>query len=173
MRRFLTVAILLLALSGVVRAESSNGAIALFQVLPAKYRNSVFKINADSSSAYPASWNVLARDYNSTNQIYALTISHGQILNDSPAPRQQWQYLFKKAHAISVRNVRCDSNIAWQAAVRFASSHGKKLGSVHYSLQQQAEHSAPYWKVECYDRAKNSIGSITVLASTGGVVSHS
>lgn len=58
-----------------------------------------------------------------------------------------------------------------EGVLKYASETGRKLGSVSYALQQKGAASAPLWSVWCYVPTGGYIGLVTLMATSGDIVS--
>ena len=166
-RPLLLVAALLSLLPTATFAQ--NTALDAVQLLPASYRTGVLKISADNGNPNPPQWYFIARGGYGDGKLHSVTIQDGDIISDKPS--LDLRTLIGDPSPIDFDRVKINSTDAWSAALKYASDKGRKLGSVSYALQQKGSKASPIWSVWCYDKAGSYIGLITLLATSGDILS--
>ena len=152
------------------RSARAETALAALRSLPPRYSYSVLRLSADNGRPTPPAWYILARDQTRRGLPTNITISpRGRIISERPSlnPRARINGL----SPISIGRMGIDSTNAWNMARQFSSERGRRLGSVSYSLEQHGRGASPVWSVWCYDRSGRYIGFLSILASTGAVIS--
>lgn len=150
-------------------APDSSGAVAAMRALPSQYRNGILRVSADHGKPTPPYWAIIAQNPGRRGLPTSLTVSRGQITAQRATlnPRA----LISGDSPITLSRVRIDSPGAWQRAKRFAADRGRRLGSVSYVLQQRGGSAAPVWSIWCYDSGGRYIGFVSLLATTGEILS--
>ena len=151
------------------RSARAETALAALRSLPPRYSCSVLWLSADNGRPTPLAWYILACDQTRRGLPTNITISRGRIISERPSlnPRARINGL----SPISIGRMGIDSTNAWNMARQFSSERGRRLGSVSYSLEQHGRGASPVWSVWCYDRSGRYIGFLSILASTGAVIS--
>jgi len=147
---------------------ANQSAMQAVGVLPESLQNGVVKISADNGNPDPPTWYFICRSSNSDDGIVSVTVQGGAITNQKPS--LDMRVLMGGYSSIDFGKVQVDSRGAWNIAERFATSEGKKLGTVSYALQQKGKEATPIWSVWCYAPSGSYIGLLKVLASTGDVI---
>lgn len=166
---FLSLTALLLLSAGFAAAREGNSLFSAFDGLPARFQEGVLRISADNADPNPSRWYFVARNTQRRGLLVNLTVADGQVLNETPTlnPRT----LITGAAPINRSLVRIDSNAAFERAREFSARRGQTLGSVSFVMEQHGKDAAPIWSIWCYNRAGSYIGFLSILASTGAVVS--
>ena len=69
-------------------------------------------------------------------------------------------------------SVRFDSNRAAQLLQQYAQVNGVTVGSIAYQLRKDGPTAVPLWRLTCYDPIGRDVGSLTITATKGAVISH-
>lgn len=149
-------------------AQADGTALDAVQILPAAYRDGVLKISADNGIPNPPQWYFIARKPG-VQRAESLTVQGQEIVGEKRS--LDLRTIIDNPSPIDFSRVKINSNAAWDIAVKYAGDKGRKLGSVSYALQQKGASSVPLWSVWCYDPAGGYIGLVTLLASSGDIVS--
>lgn len=166
---FLSLLVALIATSGIGLAKEGNSLLSAFDGIPSRFQEGVLRISADNASPNPSRWYFVARNTQRRGLLANLTVADGQVLNESPTlnPRT----LITGAAPINRQRIQVDSNAAFERAREFSSRRGQTLASVSFVMEQHGPDAAPIWSIWCYNRAGSYIGFLSILASTGAVVS--
>ena len=150
-------------------APDRNGAIAAMRALPIQYRSGILRLSADHGKPTPPYWAIIARNPTRRGLPTSITVTGGQVTSERATlnPRA----LISGDSPITLGRIRIDSTEAWQIARRFASDRGRRLDSVSYVLQQRGSSAAAVWSIWCYDSRGHYIGFLSLLASTGAILS--
>lgn len=169
MRLSLALLLSLFLPAALFAAPDPNGAVAAMQALPGQYQNGIMRLSADHGKPTPPYWAIIARNPARRGLPTSLTVSRGRITSERATlnPRA----LISGDTPITLGRVRIDSPEAWRRAQRFASDRGRRLDSVSYVLQQRGSNAAPVWSIWCYDSRGRFIGFVSLLATTGAIIS--
>ncbi len=151
------------------RLTAPGGFLDTIQVLPPEYRRGIVKVSADDGNPNPETWYFQARNANKANDVYSLEVTNGVLNLEKPS--FNLGALLGKPTPINLAKLEIDSLGAWDIAVDYCRSHGKRLGTVSYVLEQEGASAAPIWSVWCYDPAGNDIGELQILATNGSIIS--
>jgi len=165
-RHLLTVIAFCFVLAASAQAQCT--ALDAVQILPAAYREGVLKISADNGVPNPQRWYFIARK-TGVQRAESLTVQGQEIVGEKRS--LDLRTIIENPSPIDFSRVKINSNAAWDIAMKYASDKGRKLASVSYVLQQKGASSAPLWSVWCYDPAGGSIGLVTLMATSGEIVS--
>ncbi|MDX2080182.1 MAG: hypothetical protein SFU53_05300 [Terrimicrobiaceae bacterium] len=166
MKRWLFSLFSLFAVAPILNAGTALQAV---QVLPAFYRDNVYRVSADNGTPNPPQWFFTVRSNSGGGGLHSVTVQDQEIISDKRS--LDIRTLVTDPSPIDFARVRIDSDAAWNVAGQFCQQKGRKLGSASFVLQQKGVTSAPLWSVWCYDAAGNYIGLVTLLATSGDVIS--
>ena len=170
MKRSLAFVVLLSLLPAAgFAAPDRNSALFALRAVPRQYQSGILRLSADHGNPSPPYWAIIARNPFRSGLPTSITITRGQVTSQRATlnPRA----LISGDSPITISRVRIDSTDAWRIAQRFASDRGRRLDSVSYVLQQRGSHAAAVWSIWCYDSRGRSIGFLSVLATTGDILS--
>jgi hypothetical protein len=147
------------------QVENPDGLKAAIAAVPVFLRDGIVKVSADNGTPNPPAWYFIAKTGN--GEAYSVTVVDGQVTEQKPS--LNLRALFAMPTTINLARLSVGSNGAWAAAVNYAQSKSKTLGSVSYVLEQKGQDAAPVWSIWCYTRDGYSIGYFQLLADTGKV----
>ena len=151
------------------KRRSCDGPGRVIRALPPRYSRSVLWLSADNGKPTPPAWYIIARDQTRQGLPTDITVSRGRIISNAPSLNARAR--IKGLSPISIGRIGINSTNAWNMARLTYFERGQRLGSVNYSLQQQGRDASPVWSVWCFDRSGRYIGFLSILASTGAVIS--
>jgi hypothetical protein len=169
MNRSLLLLASLLLPAVALAAPDQNGAVAAMRALPAQYQSGILRLSADHGKPTPPYWAIIARNPSRRGLPTSLTVTRGRVTSERATlnPRA----LISGDSPITLSRVRIDSPEAWRRAKKFASDRGRRLDSVSYVLQQRGSTASAVWSIWCYDSRGGYIGFVSLLATTGTIIS--
>lgn len=168
MRFFL---ILSVVLTWTISCGSAAGSSALeaVKLLPKEHRARVARIEARDGAPEPERWHILVNDRAAENGLKEFVVADGVIA----AERGISQF----AESVTPEQilgdaVRFDSDRAAQIVQQYALVNGLTVASIAYQLRKDGAASVPLWRLTCYDPIGRDLGSLTITATKGAVISH-
>ena len=165
MRHFLIISGCLIA-SGLAAGSTALDAVKL---LPKELRARVARIEAREGSPEPARWHILVNDRAAENGLKEFVVADGAIV----AERGISQFAESLTpEQVMGDSVRFDSNRAAELVQQYALVNGVTVGSIAYQLRKDGPSAVPLWRLTCYDPIGRELGSLTITATKGAVISH-
>ena len=165
MRLFFILSVCLAA-SGLAAGSTALDAVKL---LPKEQRARVALIEAREGSPAPERWHILVNDHAAENGLKEFVVADGAIV----AERGLSQFAESIAPGqVFGDSVRFDSNRAAQLVQQYALANGVTVGSIAYQLRKDGPTAVPLWRLTCYDPIGRELGSLTITATKGAVISH-
>ncbi|HEY5792937.1 MAG TPA: hypothetical protein VIS74_06535, partial [Chthoniobacterales bacterium] len=139
------------------------------RALPPEYQNNVFQVSADEANPNPATWHLMARHRSNRGVPVYFIVSQGRVISERDS--YGLGSIFGSPTAIDLSRVQQDSTDVWTIADHYIAGRGRGLGSVSFRLEQEGRAAVPTWSVWCYDLSGRYAGFLTVLATTGAIIS--
>lgn len=152
-------------------APPSKWAVAAMLALDPKYAGGIVDVSASGGTPEPKQWIILARDTADQGVLHRITVADGQVISDVPSVNLVES--MRQRVVIVPQSVQVDSGDAYLVVEPIAAASGKIIGHVDYSLHQEASDAGAVWTVNCFDLDGVYIGKVSLLASSGDVLSSS
>ena len=144
-------------------------ALDAIKLLPKEHRVRVARVEGRDGTPEPGRWHILVSDPASENGLKEFVIADGAIV----AERGISQFAESLAPDQMLGDgVRYNSDRAAQLAQQFAQVNGVTVATIGYQLRKDAPTSIPMWRLTCLDANGREVGSLTVTATKGWVISH-
>ncbi len=150
------------------QARDPRGALAALAQLSPNLTRGVLRVTADNGNPNPITWYIQARDRSDGNRQIGIMVTNGVIARQRP--RLDLRQALFPGTAITLSQVRVDSNEAFAIAQRFTRANSFRLGTVSYRLEQETPSAPPIWSVWCYNLEGRYIGFLRILATNGSVI---
>ncbi len=165
MRLFLIISGCLIV-SGFAAGVTALDAVKL---LPREQRANVALIEARDGSPEPQRWHILVNDRAAENGLKEFVVANGAIVAERGVSQFAENLV---ADQILGDGVRFDSDSALKIVQRYAQVNDVSVANVGYQLRKDGAKSVPLWRLTCYDPRGREIGSLTIAATKGAVISH-
>ncbi len=163
---------LLLIISGCLAASglaAGSTALEAVKLLPKEQRARVARIEGREGELEPERWHILVHDRAAQNGLKEFVVANGAIV----AEREISQFAESlTSEQVFGESVRFDSNRAAQLVQQYALVNGVTVGSIGYQLRKDNATAVPLWRLNCYDPIGRELGSLTITATKGVVISH-
>ena len=156
---------------GLIGTGFAAGSTALdaVKLLPREHRARVARIEARDGSPAPERWHVLVNDRAAENGLKEYVVAEGAIV----AERRISQFAESLApDQILGDGVRFNSDRAAELVQRYAQANDIIVASIGYQLRRDGQAAVPLWRLTCYSALGREIGSLTITATKGAVISH-
>lgn len=170
MRTFLAVLTTCLCV-GATAFSQPDGLTALtaLKLLPKGAEKRVARIEARDGTPAPGRWHILVYDPKEESGVHEYVIAAGEVV----ASRSVSQFAEKlAAEDVITSAVKIDSDQAARVAQQYALANNVNVATLNYELGKEGVGASPLWKITCLDESNRDLGSITLTASRGTVVSH-
>ena len=165
MRLFFIMSVCLTA-SGFAAGSTALDAVKL---LPKEHRVRVARIEARDGSPEPERWHILVNDRAAENGLKEFVITEGAIV----AERGISQFAESLTpDQVLGDGVRFNSDRAAQLVQQYAQANAIIVASIAYQLRKDGPAAVPLWRLTCYNVLGREIGSLTITATKGAVISH-
>lgn len=166
MRAFLTI---FAALAITATAAENVTALGALKLLPKEQQNHVARIEARDGNPAPERWYLLVHDPTAEQGVREIVVASGAIVTT----RTLSQFVDQlTADEVLGDTLKFDSDRAAKLAQQFAQANKATLGSVNYELRKDGAESVPLWRLTCFDNEGLILGSLTLTATKGAVISH-
>jgi len=131
--------------------------------------NSVVEVKGRNGTPQPASWTILLNDPLARGGVREIEVSKGHVISErTPVKAYSGQ---GEGIVLNFKTLNLDSEGAF--AVAEAEARGAKIGffGADYLLRCDDAGSAPIWVVQLLDEQQHTLGSVSIAADTGTVVS--
>ena len=155
-----------LVASGLAARSTALDAVKL---LPKEHRARVARIEAREGEPEPERWHILVNDRAAENGLKEFVVANGAIVAERGI--SQFAESLKPDEVIGDA-VRFNSDRAAQLVQQFAKVNDVMVGSVSYQLRKDGPTAVPLWRLTCYDPIGREVGSLTITATKGTVISH-
>ena len=158
-------------LAGLTASGPAAGSTALdaLKLLPKEQRARVARIEARDGTPEPERWHILVRDPAAENRLREFVVAGGVLV----AERGISQFAESLASEQMLGDsVRFNSDRAAQLAQQFAQANGMTVATIAYQLRKDTPAAIPMWRLTCSDAAGREIGSLTLTATKGWVISN-
>ncbi len=158
-------------MSGCLAASCLAGGSALdaVKLLPKEHRARVAKIEARDGTPEPERWYVLVNDRAAENGLKEFVVADGAIVAERGI--SQFAESLTPEQVIGDA-VRFNSDRAAQLARQYAQVNGVTIASIAYQLRKDGPAAVPLWRLTCSDAIGRELGSLTITATKGAVISH-
>ena len=165
MRLFFILSVSLTA-SGLAADSTALDAVKL---LPKEARARVARIEARDGSPAPERWHILVHDRAAENGLKEFVVAEGAIV----AERGISQFAESLAPGqILGDGVRFNSDRAAQLVQQYAQANDIIVASIAYQLRKDGPEAVPLWRLTCSSALGREIGSLTITATRGAVITH-
>ena len=165
MRLFFIMSVCLSA-SGFAAGSTALDAVKL---LPREQRGRVARIEARDGSPGPERWHILVHDHAAENGLKEFVVAGGALV----AERAISQFAESLTpDQILGDGVRFNSDRAAQLVQQFAQANDIIVASIAYQLRKDGAAAVPLWRLTCYSALGREIGSLTITATKGAIISH-
>ena len=133
------------------------------------FLNNVVEVKGRNGAPQPASWTILINDPMARGGVRELEVSKGQIASErTPVKAYSGQ---SDGAVLNFSKLNLDSEGAFSVAE--AEARAAKLGfyGADFLLRCGEGGGAPVWVLQLLDDQQHSIGSVTIAADTGAVIS--
>ena len=167
--RFLSI--ICVCLAGLISSGLAAGSTALdaLKLLPKEQRGRVARIEARDGAPEPERWHILVSDPAAENGLKEFVVADGVIVAERGI--SQFAESLTPAQVLG-DGVRFNSDRAAQIAQQFAQVNGVTVATIAYQLRKDGPTAIPMWRLTCFDAIGREIGSLTVTATKGWVISH-
>lgn len=150
-------------------ALHATTALDAIKLLPKERRSRVVRIEGRDGAPEPGRWHILVSDPAAQNGLKEFVVADGAIV----AERAISQFAESLTPDQMLGDgVRYNSDRAAQLAQQFALVNGVTVATIGYQLRKDAPTSIPMWRLTCLDANGREVGSLTVTATKGWVISH-
>ena len=165
MRLFFIMSVCLTA-SGLAAGSTALDAV---KSLPREQRARVARIEARDGSPAPERWHLLVHDRAAENGLKEFVVAEGVIV----AERGISQFAESLTpDQVLGDGVRFNSDRAAQLVQQYAQANAIIVASIAYQLRKDGPAAVPLWRLTCYNVLGREIGSLTITATKGAVISH-
>ena len=165
MRLFLILSVCLAA-SGLAAGSTALDAV---KSLPREQRARVARIEARDGSPEPERWHILVNDRAAENGLKEFVVAEGVIVADRGI--SQFAESLTPDQILG-DGVRFNSDRAAQLVQQYAQANDIIVASIAYQLRKDGPAAVPLWRLTCYSALGREIGSLTITATKGAVISH-
>jgi hypothetical protein len=169
MRTSALLAALLLGCGAFVTAEAGTAFNAV-KVLPKAQAKKLARIEARQGIPAPDRWHLLVYDGESEHGLREYVVAGGEIVASRTI--SQFADRLSEEDVIAGAPLKIDSDEAAQIAQQYALANGLAVASMSYELKREGAEATPLWRVTCLDEQGTELGSVTLTATKGTVISH-
>ena len=158
-------------LAGFIATGFAAGTTALdaVKLLPKEMRARIARIEARDGSPEPERWYILVQDRAAENGLKEFVVADGAIV----AERGISQFAERLAPEQMLGDgVRFDSDRAAQIAQQYAQLNDVTAATIAYQLRRDGTAAVPMWRLTCFNAIGREVGSLTITATKGAVISH-
>jgi hypothetical protein len=149
--------------------SAATTALEALKLLPKDARKLVARIEAREGSPNPERWHILVNDKAAENGLKEFVIADGMIVAERSI--SQFAESLSPNEALG-DDVRFDSDRAAQLVRQYAQVNAVTAATIDYQLRRDGTTAVPLWRLTCYDDAGKSIGTLTLTATKGAIISH-
>ena len=158
-------------LAGLIATGFAAGPTALdaVKLLPKEQRARVARIEARDGTPEPERWYILLHDRSAENGLKEFVVADGAIV----AERGISQFAESIApEQVFGDSVRFNSDRAAQIAQQYAQVNDVTVATIDYQLRKDGPTAVPLWRLTCHNGIGREVGSLTITATKGAVISH-
>ena len=160
--------LLLLATVAVCPAENVS-ALAAVKLLPKEQKKLLARIEGHDGTPVPERWHLLVFDPTTENGLREYVVADGALV----ASRTVSQF----AETLTAEQtcgdlVKFDSDRGAKLAQDFARANSTTFATINYELRKDGLKAPPLWRLTCLDQNGRQVGSLTLTAAKGDVISH-
>ena len=158
-------------LAGFIATGFAAGTTALdaVKLLPKEMRARIARIEARDGAPEPERWYILVQDRAAENGLKEFVVADGAIV----AERGISQFAERLAPEQMLGDgVRFDSDRAAQIAQQYAQLNDVTAATIAYQLRRDGTAAVPMWRLTCFNAIGREVGSLTITATKGAVISH-
>ena len=144
-------------------------ALNAVKLLPREHRARVARIEGRDGAPEPERWHILVNDPARDSGVREFVVAGGAIVAERGL--SQFAETLTPEQVLG-DSVRFDSDSAAQLVQRYAQVNDVTVASIAYQLRKDGAKSVPLWRLNCYDRIGREVGSLTIMATKGAVISH-
>jgi hypothetical protein len=153
-----------------VNAAEGATALQAKAVLPPDVGSRVAAIFGCEGRPVPERWRYIVWDESAENGFREYVVFAGKIVSKNTV--SQFATMARPEEVLKPDAIQVDSDKAGWIALMYASANNLLISSLHFSLRQTPELSTPVWKVDCFDGTQRQVGSISIAADGGKVLTH-
>lgn len=163
-------AFLFLLCAAAAGAQDELTALGALKLIPKDGAKRLARIEARDGAPGPERWHLLVFDPAAERGVQEFVIAGGKVV----AVRGLSQFADRLAQTdvVGGDSVKVDSAQVARTAAVFAAANGARVGTVNYQLSRDETANAPVWTATVLDPAGDQLGSISVNALKGGILSH-
>ncbi len=147
---------------------ASSTALDAVKLLPKEQRARVARIEAREGTPEPERWHILVSDPSAENGLKEFVVAGGAIVAERGI--SQFSESLTPAQMLG-DGVRFNSDRAAQVVQQFAQANAVTVASIAYQLRKDTPTAIPLWRLICFDSIGREIGSLTLTATKGAVIS--
>lgn len=158
-------------LAGLVASGLAAGGTALdaLKLLPKEQRARVARIEARDGAPEPERWYILVHDRSAASGLKEFVVADGAIV----AERGVSQFAESLAsEQVFGESVRFDSDRAARIVQQYAQVNDVTAATIAYQLRKDGPTAVPLWRLTCFNAIGRDVGSLTITATKGVVISH-
>ena len=131
------------------------------------FLNNVIEVKGQAGAPQPASWTILINDPEARGGVREIEVAKNRIVSERTPVKE---YSGKsEGPALNFSKLNLDSDGAFSVAENEARAANMGFYSADFLLRR-GDNGLPIWVLQFLDQDKNSIGSITISANTGAVI---
>lgn len=161
-----------LIMSGCLVASSlaaGSTALEAVKLLPKEQRARVARIEAREGMPVPERWYILVNDREAENGLKEFVVADGAIVAERGVSQFSESVTPEQVFGDSVR---FDSSRAAQLVQQYAQVNDVTVANIAYQLRKDGATAVPLWRLTCYNAIGRELGSLTITATKGAVISH-
>ena len=144
-------------------------ALDAIKLLPKEHRARIARIEARDGAPEPERWYILVQDRAAENGLKEFVVADGAVV----AERGVSQFAESLAvDQVFGDSVRFDSDRAAQIAQQYAQLNDVTAATIAYQLRKDGATGVPMWRLTCFNAIGREVGSLTITATKGAVISH-
>lgn len=128
--------------------------------------NRVIEVKGTYGTPQPESWVILLDDPAARGGVREIEVGNSKVISERTPMNSAGS-----ATAINFQKLNLDSPGAFTVAEQTARSSKIGFDAVNYSLKRDETTGTPVWVLELVDADKRAVGSVTIAAETGVIIS--
>jgi hypothetical protein len=159
-----------LALATPSLAFAESTAFDAAKAVPKTHAKGVSRLIAPASATAPSHWIVLVHDDAAPNGVREFVVNDGTVTRFGEG--SEFAPVLSSANRLTFAKLKVDSTQATQLAAEYAKANALEVAALEYELRQDGNESGALWTVSVFDKTETKLGSLTIAANDGRVVSH-
>lgn len=171
MKTVLLVGILLLTQAFSQAGDTAYQALRLIGKGHQDYLNRVVEVRGTAGQPQPVTWTIVLDDQGARGGVREMDVSKGRVVSEHTPVRA---YAGAGANSVmDFKHLNLDSEGAFTIANEEAVKHNIGFDSVDYVLRGDPQSGAPQWILRLIDVKRALVGTITISADNGAIISTS